>query len=209
MSSPPTAARIAVLGAGITGLTAAWHLRRAGLTVVVFEQGARVGGAIGAVRADGWLHELGPNSLLENSPEIGALLDELGLASRRLYAAPAAKQRYIVRGGRLVAMPTSPLAFLTTPLFSLRAKLKLAGEPWRGPRFDDVRIVKDIYPPRISLSFRLTDAEGNVVKEGKRELRDLAFMMKINMSFRDDSVRYEKALLDDWLRAEFPRVRKS
>jgi hypothetical protein len=81
-------------------------------------------------------------------------------------------------------------------------------EPWRGPRFDDIRIVKDIYPPRIVLNFRLTDAEGNVVKEGKRELRDLAFMMKINMSFRDDPVRHEKALLDDWLRSEFPRVRK-
>jgi hypothetical protein len=46
-------------------------------------------------------------------------------------------------------------------------------EPWRGPRFDDIRIVKDIYPPRISLAFRLTDADGKVVKEGKRELRDL------------------------------------
>jgi hypothetical protein len=82
-------------------------------------------------------------------------------------------------------------------------------EPWRGPRFDDIRIVKDIYPPRITLNFRLTDAEGNVVKQGKRDLRDLAFMMKITMSFRDDAVRHEKALLDDWLRSEFPRVRKN
>ncbi|MSU47655.1 MAG: DUF3016 domain-containing protein [Opitutus sp.] len=81
-------------------------------------------------------------------------------------------------------------------------------EPWHGARWDDVRIVKDIYPPRILLVFRLTDAAGNVVKEGKRDLRDLAFMMKITMSFRDDPVRHEKALLDDWLRTEFPRVRK-
>lgn len=82
-------------------------------------------------------------------------------------------------------------------------------EPWRGPRFDDIRIVKDIYPPRISLAFRLTDAAGNVVKEGKRDLRDLAFMMKITMGFRDDPVRHENALIDDWLHAEFPRVRKN
>ncbi len=82
-------------------------------------------------------------------------------------------------------------------------------EPWLGPRWNDVRIVKDIYPPRINLAFRLTDAAGQVVKEGKRELRDLAFMMKITMAFRDDSVRHEKALLDDWLRSEFPRVRKN
>ena len=82
-------------------------------------------------------------------------------------------------------------------------------EPWLGPRWMDVRIVKDIYPPRIDLTFRLTDAAGQVVKEGRRELRDLAFLMKITMAFRDDSVRHEKALLDDWLRAEFPRVRKN
>ena len=82
-------------------------------------------------------------------------------------------------------------------------------EPWLGPRWTDIRIVKDIYPPRIDLAFRLTDASGHVVKEGRRELRDLAFLMKITRAFRDDSVRHEKALLDDWLRAEFPRVRKS
>lgn len=81
-------------------------------------------------------------------------------------------------------------------------------EPWRGPTWSDVRIVKDIYPPRIDLAFRLTDAEGRVVKEGKRELRDLAFMMKLTMAFRDDPLRHEKALLDDWLSLEFPRVRK-
>jgi hypothetical protein len=81
-------------------------------------------------------------------------------------------------------------------------------EPWRGPQFDDIRIVKDIYPPRINLTFQLVDAEGHVVKEGKRELKDLAFLMKINMSFRDDPVRHEKALLDDWFRTEFPRVKK-
>lgn len=82
-------------------------------------------------------------------------------------------------------------------------------EPWHGPRWTDVRIVKDIYPPRIVLKFRLTDAAGKVVKEGERELRDLAFLMKITMAFRDDPVRHEKALLDDWLRSEFPRVRNS
>lgn len=81
-------------------------------------------------------------------------------------------------------------------------------EPWRGPQWSDVRVVKDIYPPRINLVFRLTDAEGRVVKEGKRELRDLSFLMKITMAFRDDPLRHEKALIDDWLGHELPRVRK-
>ncbi len=132
MSSSSTSIRIAVIGGGITGLTAAWHLHRAGLKPIVFERAARPGGVVGARRDGEWLHELGPNSLLEGSPEVAAFIDEIGLGPRRLYAAPAAKQRYIVRDGRLVAMPTSPLGFVGTRLFSLKAKLRLLGEPWRA-----------------------------------------------------------------------------
>src|SRR5688572_2576206 len=94
--------RIAVIGAGLTGVTAAWTLRTAGLGVTVFEKSSHVGGAIGAVRVDGWLHELGPNSMLESSPELAAFIDGIGLGPRRLYASPAARQRYVVREGCLV-----------------------------------------------------------------------------------------------------------
>ena len=57
----------------------------------MFERSHRVGGAIAAVRNDGWLHELGPNSLLEGSTEVAALIEQVQLDSRRLYASPAAK----------------------------------------------------------------------------------------------------------------------
>jgi hypothetical protein len=81
-------------------------------------------------------------------------------------------------------------------------------EPWLGPRWDDVRIVKDIYPPRIELSFQVTDTDGNVLAQGQRKLRDLGFMMKIRMASDNDPLRHEKGLIDDWLRAEFPRGRR-
>ncbi|HUR59839.1 MAG TPA: DUF3016 domain-containing protein [Opitutaceae bacterium] len=89
--------------------------------------------------------------------------------------------------------------------------IDLAGdfEPWRGPRFDDIRIVKDIYPPRLKFSFRLIDAEGNVVKQGDRDMRDMAFQMKITMGTNSDTLRYEKGMLDDWMRSEFPRLPKN
>jgi hypothetical protein len=81
----------------------------------------------------------------------------------------------------------------------------LAGEfePWRGPQWGDVRIVRDIYPPRLGLEFRLLDPAGRLVRSGSRALSDLAFLLKITGGFRDDPLRHEKALLDDWLRAEF------
>ena len=75
-------------------------------------------------------------------------------------------------------------------------------EPWRGPQWDDVRIIKDIYPPRIDLTFKLSDANGGVVKEGKRELRDPAFLQRGILN-ESDPLRFEKRMLDDWLRNEF------
>jgi hypothetical protein len=75
-------------------------------------------------------------------------------------------------------------------------------EPWHGPRLDDVRIVRDIYPPRIDLRFRLLDANGAVLREGERTLRDNAFLMR-DGAHETDPLRFEKRLLDQWLRKEF------
>jgi hypothetical protein len=81
----------------------------------------------------------------------------------------------------------------------------LAGayEPWQMAH-NEIRIVKDIYPPRIELHFRLARADGSVVKEGDRTLRDSAFLMSGN-PYAADALRYEKAMLDEWLGREFRR----
>lgn len=81
-------------------------------------------------------------------------------------------------------------------------------EPWRGVQFHDVRIVKEIYPPRINLSYKLTDASGAVIKEGEEQLRDTSFMLTTTPIPSNDSLRYEKALLDNWLRREFTKAKK-
>lgn len=81
--------------------------------------------------------------------------------------------------------------------------IDLAGEfePWGKAGMDDVRIVKGIYPPRIDLSFKVTDAAGATINEGERELRDLNFMMNLRIN-NEDRLRYEKTLLDDWMRKD-------
>jgi hypothetical protein len=85
------------------------------------------------------------------------------------------------------------------------ADVDLAGdfEPWRGPRFDRVRIYRDVYPPRVTLSFTLTDGDGRVVAEGRRQLVDLDYLIRPSLSDADP-LRYDKALLDQWLSREFP-----
>ncbi|HRE84015.1 MAG TPA: protoporphyrinogen oxidase [Opitutaceae bacterium] len=126
---------IAVVGGGVTGLAAAHALTRAGKRVRLFEASPRLGGVIQTeLDPQGWLIEAGPNSLLLGDPPLVRLLDQLGLTSKLCEASPAAKNRYIVRNGRLQAVPTSPSGFLTTSLFTLGSKLRLIRELARRPR---------------------------------------------------------------------------
>jgi oxygen-dependent protoporphyrinogen oxidase len=121
---------VLVVGAGLSGLSVAFRLARAGLQVEMLEAAARPGGVIGSRRRDGVLIESGPNSALDTSPLIGGLLQDAGIAEERLDASKIADRRYILRGGALLPMPTSPPAFLGTRLFSWRTKLGLVREPF-------------------------------------------------------------------------------
>jgi protoporphyrinogen/coproporphyrinogen III oxidase len=121
---------VIVVGAGLSGLVTAYRLQRAGLDVHVLEAAARPGGVIGSVRRNGVLYECGPNSGLDTTPAINALLDDLGIRAQRIDGSAASSRRYVVRGGRLLPLPTSAGAFLTTPLFTARAKLRLFAEPF-------------------------------------------------------------------------------
>jgi hypothetical protein len=82
--------------------------------------------------------------------------------------------------------------------------IDLAGElePWRGPQFERTRLMRDVYAPRIDLEFRLTDAEGRVVREGTRSLTDPNYLTRA-VRVPNDRLRYEKDLLREWLRREF------
>jgi oxygen-dependent protoporphyrinogen oxidase len=121
---------VAIIGAGITGLTAAYELKRRGIAVRVFEAGPEAGGVIRSIRRDGFLAECGPNTLLETSPVIPELITELGLKEEMLYSNAEAKNRYVIREGKLVAVPSSVFEFATTKLFTSAAKLHLLWEPF-------------------------------------------------------------------------------
>src|SRR5512138_1787036 len=127
---------VAIVGGGITGLTAGFYLKRGGIPVTLYEGSGRVGGAIQSLRANGYLAEFGPNTILETSPRIGQLVQDAGLSKRRLDPDPKAGARYVVRYKRPIEMPGSPLGFFTTELFSLRAKLAVLREPFVPARRD-------------------------------------------------------------------------
>jgi oxygen-dependent protoporphyrinogen oxidase len=121
---------VCIVGAGISGLTAAFWLREAGVEVVVLEKEMWPGGTMRTAREGGWLIETGPNSALETTPLIGAMTGRIGLP--REYADPSSNRRYILRDGELHAIPMSPGAFLRTRLWSTRGKLRLLKEPFIG-----------------------------------------------------------------------------
>jgi hypothetical protein len=81
--------------------------------------------------------------------------------------------------------------------------IDLAGDFLPGSNVDRVRIIRGIYIPRMELSFAVTDAAGQVVKEGKRTLTNLDFQNTARRIGSDQSFSYDKMLLEDWLRDEF------
>src|SRR5580698_10098904 len=105
---------VAIIGAGLTGLTTAFSLRRNGIPATVYEATGRAGGVIQSVRRDGFLAESGPNTLLEPAPEISQLIRDLNLEARRQLTSPNAEARYVVRNKRPVAMPSSQLGIFTS-----------------------------------------------------------------------------------------------
>ncbi len=130
---------VAILGAGISGLTAAFRLKEKGHKVTVLEKQLRVGGSIQTIIDNGFLVELGPNSALETTPLIKKLAADLGIADQMIYANQSADKRFILKDGVLHTVPMSPLKFFGSSLFSFRSKLRLLKEPFvaRGSGADE------------------------------------------------------------------------
>jgi hypothetical protein len=78
----------------------------------------------------------------------------------------------------------------------------LAGDTYIGG-INQLRIIKDIYFPRINFSYELANADSDIVTSGEIVLKDMSFMMGSNLKYRNKSLGYEKAMLDDWFTETF------
>jgi oxygen-dependent protoporphyrinogen oxidase len=132
----------AVVGGGISGLSAAWALRRAGLRVALFEKRHRTGGRIASTRSGGFLMEHGPNLLVGPATAVDTLVSGLALSEARIRSGERVRHRYLVRRGHAHALPLDPLGFLSSGFFSLRARLRLLAEPFVAPVVEDESVAR-------------------------------------------------------------------
>jgi len=143
--------RIVIAGGGIAGLSIAWAVKQRApeVDVLVLERSPRAGGNIRTEHIDGYVCEAGPDGFLDSAAATLTLVRDLGLTSRVLPSNDQARRRYIFRNGRLCEVPTSPGAFLRTPLLSPTAKLRIMLEPFAGGRRDDDESIIDFAARRI------------------------------------------------------------
>jgi protoporphyrinogen/coproporphyrinogen III oxidase len=138
--------RIAIIGGGISGLSAAYTLeepRRAGaVDYTIYESSSNLGGVLRTEHIEGCIVEAGPDSFITEKPWASDLCRELGLGDQLIGSNDADRKTYILVRGRLIPMPDGlmfmvPTKILPTgfsPLFSWSTKLRMARELFHSPR---------------------------------------------------------------------------
>lgn len=144
---------IVVIGAGLTGLSTAFHLHRQGRDVVILEKADRVGGQIHTYHENGFTFESGPNTGVVSFPEVAELFQMLEGSCQLEIARESSKRRLIWKGDRFHELPSSPVSAITTPLFRLSDKFRILGEPWRKKGTDPDEPVGALAARRLGKSF--------------------------------------------------------
>ncbi len=142
-----------IVGAGLTGLTLAFYLNKAGKKVMLVEKNPRTGGVIQTLTENGFTYESGPNTGVLSTPELVELFGELKEKCELEIANEAAKQRWIWKNERWHALPSGLGSAVSTPLFTMKDKFRILGEPFRKAGNNPDETVADLVIRRMGRSF--------------------------------------------------------
>ena len=142
-----------VIGAGITGLTAAWQLRKNGKDVEVLECKNKIGGLMQTQTVDGFTMEQGPSTGTLKYPEVAELFEDLSGKCSIELPNSVSNRRLIWKGNKLHVLPSGIISGITTPLFTFKDKMRLLAEPWRKRGTDANESVGALAERRLGKSF--------------------------------------------------------
>ncbi len=149
----PIDKEIVVIGAGLTGLTLAFYLKKQGKDVLVLEKSGKTGGVIQTGNEDGFVFETGPNTGVVGNPEVAELFEDLeGLCTFEA-ADLRAKRRLIWKGAKWHALPSGFGSAVCTPLFTLKDKFRVLGEPFRKKGTNPEENLAGLVKRRLGKSF--------------------------------------------------------
>src|SRR5579862_6696236 len=132
---------VAIIGGGISGLSAAYYLAKSGVPCTLLEARPRLGGVIQTEVVDGCVIEGGPDSFLSMKPAAMDLIRELGMADEVIGSNDHLRVTYVRKKGRLVPLPdglqlmvpTKLAPLLTTRLLSWPTKFRMGMELFHPP----------------------------------------------------------------------------
>lgn len=148
-----TKAEITIIGAGLTGLTLAFYLSRAGKKVLLLEKSNRTGGVIKTEQEKGFLFETGPNTGVIGTTEIVELFEDLKDNMTIETANQKAKFRWILKNGKWKALPSGLISGIKTPLFSFKDKFRILAEPFRKRGTNKNETVAELVKRRMGKSY--------------------------------------------------------
>ncbi|PID88004.1 MAG: protoporphyrinogen oxidase [Bacteroidia bacterium] len=142
-----------VIGAGLTGLSTAFHLNEKKADFLVLEKDNRPGGVIQTLNDCGFTYEKGPNTGTLSNIETVEMFEKLGNLCTLETAKTEAQKRYILKNGSPHALPSGLISAIQTPLFTFKDKLRILGEPFRKRGNDPDENLADLVKRRMGKSF--------------------------------------------------------
>lgn len=181
-----------VVGAGISGLTRAYYLQKAGKKVLLLEKETKTGGVIHSESNQFGVTELGPNSLALN-PKMIDLIKDLGIENEVIKADPVANKRYIFLKGQPQLINPKTLLF-SNKILSFKSRLKLLSERYKPAKNIEEETLANAIRRRMNNEIleKLVEPVITGIYAGSPEKLEYASSMKRLHQFEQDQGSFTK-----------------